>query len=271
MFAVRSKWKLHDLGVHYAKRFIDSGFYVDPRQKFFPGSTLPRLTALDPESMWSYTVVFYEEKDGTTTMILGAADLGHRRPAHDGALPVFQRGGEHPSSFDLPRPRHALALLDHRRAEGEVVAFYRRTLVAAGFVEKDAGVFAKNGRALRVFSKPDGKKLGVVVLDEAACQRRRPRANALKRRRRTSVQSRADVDGTAPSLQLPRIPLCSGVERRTSRVSGGRHLRDGGWLAGARRPVRPGHRGCADIEALVGLSCVQLGSEGARAARRRSD
>jgi len=163
MYAVRSKWKLHDLAVHYAKRFIDAGFYVDPRQKFFPGSTLPRLTALDPLSMWSYTVVFYEEKDGTTTMLLGAADLGHRRPTADTALPLFP-GAEHPSSFNL-ETAHALTFTT-AAADAEVIAFYRQTLTAAGFAEKAPGVFAKAGRQLRFFSKPEGQKRGVIVLDE---------------------------------------------------------------------------------------------------------
>jgi hypothetical protein len=163
MYAVRSKWKLHDLAVHYAKRFIDTGFYVDPRQKFFPGSSLPRLTALDPQTMWSYTVVFYEEKDGTTTMLLGAADLGHRRPASETTLPLFP-GGEHPSSFNL-ETAHALAFTA-AATDVEVIAFYRQTLTAAGFTESAPGVFAKAGRQLRVFSKPEGSKLGVVVLDE---------------------------------------------------------------------------------------------------------
>jgi hypothetical protein len=164
IYAVKSKWKVHDLAVHYAKRFIDAGFYVDPKQKFFPGSTLPRLTALDPDTMWSYTVVFYEEPDRTTTMILGAADLGHRRAAAEPTVPIFP-GSDHPSSFNL-ETAHALAFTT-TATDAEVIGFYRQTLTAAGYAEKEQGVFVKNGRSLRVFSKPEGKKLGVVVLDDA--------------------------------------------------------------------------------------------------------
>jgi hypothetical protein len=168
VWAVRSKWKLDELAVHYAKRFLDAGFYVDPRQKKLPGSTLPRLTALDTSTMWSYTVMFYPEADGTTTMLLGAADLGSRAAPQvaDFAAPVFP-GATSATSFNLESAR-ALSFRT-RATEGEVSAFYRQTLKAAGWTEDldRPGTFVKDGRALRVLARAEKTGgLGVVILEQ---------------------------------------------------------------------------------------------------------
>jgi hypothetical protein len=166
MHVVRSQWKANDLAIHYARRFIDAGFFIPPGQRPLPGSTLRRLTALDPQSMWSYTIVFYAEDDGTTTMVLGAADLGHRRPVEPARFPApLFPGALRPSIFEL-EAAHALAFTTSG-TEAEVISFYRQTLSAAGWREISLGTFAKNGRAMRVMAKPDGKQLGVVVLEES--------------------------------------------------------------------------------------------------------
>lgn len=166
MHVVRSQWKANELAVHYARRFMEAGFFIPPGQKPFPGSTLRRLTALDPVSMWSYTIVFYAEEDGTTTMVLGAADLGHRRPVavERFPAPVFP-GATRPATFEL-EAAHALTF-STEASEAELMSFYRQTLGGAGWKEPVPGTFVRNGRSIRVLARAEGKQLGVVVLEDA--------------------------------------------------------------------------------------------------------
>lgn len=168
MYLVRSKLKLDELGLHYMKRFLAAGFYVEPRQKNLPGSSLPRLTALDTVSMWSYTIIFYPEPDGTTTMLLGGADLGHRQApsAGDFPAPLFPAAVK-PATFLLEGAR-ALTFTTTASAE-EVISFYRQTLPAGGWLEKrdQPGTFVRSGRALKILAKGEIGKLGVVVLEDA--------------------------------------------------------------------------------------------------------
>jgi hypothetical protein len=168
MNIARSKWKLNDLAIHYARRFIQAGFYIPPHQKPLPGSNLPRLSALDPVSMRSYLIVFYPESDGTTTMLLGVADLGHRRPMQvkDFGVPLFP-GAKTPTTFELEGARAIVFSVDVK--EEELAGFYRQTLTKAGWVERadEPGTYAKNGRAVHVLARPEGPRLGVVVLEDA--------------------------------------------------------------------------------------------------------
>jgi hypothetical protein len=166
MRLARSQWKLNDLAIHYARRFIDAGFYIPPHQKPLPGAALPRLTALDPVTMWSYTIIFYPESDGTTTLLLGAADLGHRRPVEPDRFPapVFP-GATKVTTFEL-ESAHALTF-SASVTEEELAAFYRQTLIGAGWREREPGTFVRDGRSIRVLAKPAGNQLGVVVLEDA--------------------------------------------------------------------------------------------------------
>src|SRR3954470_7342256 len=61
VFVARSKWKPVDLLQHHQKRFEDEGFSLP--QLELPGLKLPRVTALDTESLWSYLVYAWPEPD----------------------------------------------------------------------------------------------------------------------------------------------------------------------------------------------------------------
>jgi hypothetical protein len=167
IFAARSKESLDNLIIHYAQRFLDEGLYlpftfIGPR----PGGRLPKVVAFDPERKLSYLVYGWPEGDGTTTLILGAADLGARSQRSTGSYPAFP-GASAVTRFQL---EYAEAVSFTAKAtEAEVIDFYRSILSAGGWKEREPGVFVRGGRAVRVLARASKTKglLGVVVLEQA--------------------------------------------------------------------------------------------------------
>lgn len=155
---------------HYFERFVKEGFFVDRAQKPLPGLSLLRLTAFDEVRLWSYTVIFYPEADGTTTLTLGAADLGARRgkpragagaapglPVLPGATAVMGTSVELGSSLSF----------ETRDRPEEVLSFYQATLPTLGWKEREKGTFVRSGKRVRVLTRAFGERLQVVVLEDA--------------------------------------------------------------------------------------------------------
>lgn len=166
IYAARSKWDLDALILHYAKRFAAAGFYLPMgRLRPLPGLKLPRVVALDVESKVSYLVYGWPEADGSTTLILGAADLGARKPQGTGRFPAFP-GATAVTTFRLEFADATSFVA--KATEAEVIDFYRSVLGAAGWKERAPGVFVQDGRAVRVLAKPEKAlgTLGVVVLEQ---------------------------------------------------------------------------------------------------------
>lgn len=159
----RSSWRLPDLYRHYARRFEAAGFYVDPHQGPLEGLSLPRLTALDPDSLWSYTIIFYAEVDRTTTLVLGAADLKGRktRAAAFAPVPPAARGV---AVLDVEAGRSLSFQTDVTAPE--LLEFYRATLPTQGWTERKPGDFVRQGRRIRLLTRAQGAALQVVVLEE---------------------------------------------------------------------------------------------------------
>lgn len=173
VYAARSKWKLKDLLEHYARRFVSEGFYL-PRRARMPGFDAPRVMALDATQMVSFLVYGWPEPDGTTTLMLGAADLGHRKPATKSGLPVFP-AAQHVTTFNVEQGS-ALSFTA-KATEAEIIDFYRSVLPSGGWREREPGVFVREGRAVKVLAKPQGAALSVVVLegyDDAALSETAP-------------------------------------------------------------------------------------------------
>jgi len=163
VFAARSKWKLNELLAHYAKRFSQAGFYL-PRGVALPGLRFSRVVALDDVHMISFLVYGWQEPDGTTTLMLGASNLGKRQPVAQNGLPVFP-AATHLTSFNLEQ---AVALsFTVKATDAEVLDFYRSVLPSGGYVEREPGVFVRGERAVKVLVKKDGEALSVVVLEGA--------------------------------------------------------------------------------------------------------
>ncbi|MFO0597254.1 MAG: hypothetical protein U0228_18215 [Myxococcaceae bacterium] len=174
IFLAKSSWDLDRLLVHYAQRFADAGYFIPPRMGRLPGLKLPRVVALDDQKMVSFLVYGWPEPDGTTTLVLGASDLAHRKPREANGLPVFP-AATRVTSFDIELAR-ALSFTA-KATEAEVIDFYRSVLPSDGWREREAGTFVKDGRAVRVLARAakalpalDGGRaaatLDVVVLEQ---------------------------------------------------------------------------------------------------------
>jgi hypothetical protein len=155
---------------HYLERFAHEGFFVDPKQQALPGLSLLRLTAFDDVRLWSYTVLFYPEADGTTTLTLGAADMSVRkgRPR--------ETGGE---AVGLPVVPGASAVMtthvelgkslsfETSATPAEVLSYYQATLPTLGWKERSAGIYTQRGQRVRVLTRETRGPLQVVVLQDA--------------------------------------------------------------------------------------------------------
>lgn len=167
MWAVRSSWKLEPLFREYERRFAKAGFWVEPNQKPLPGLSLTRLTALDTDSLWAYTIIFYTERDGTTTVLLGGADLKHRRPPpSEGIAPVFPGATQvvH-SSVEAARAVSFLVSASRR----EVTGFYQEVLTGSGYRQKDETTYVRGDVQLKlVIGTNESTPLAVVVIAQQA-------------------------------------------------------------------------------------------------------
>lgn len=168
VYLAKSSWELDRLLLHYAGRFADAGFFIPPKMGRIKGLKLPRVVALDDVQMVSFLVYGWPEPDGTTTLVLGAADLQHRKQGGGGSLPVFP-GAISPTSFNLEL---ATALsFTVRASQEEVIDFYRSVLPSGGWKEREPGSFVKENRVVRVLAKKatpkQGGLLSVVVLEQA--------------------------------------------------------------------------------------------------------
>lgn len=165
VYLARSSWELDRLLLHYAARFGEAGYFIPPRMGRIAGLKLPRVVALDDVKMVSFLIYGWPEPDGSTTLVLGAADLAHRKPASVGGLPVFP-AAKAVTSFNVEAAT-ALSFVA-TASEAEVIDFYRAVLPSGGWKEREPGVFAREGRAVRVLAKKQTKgELSVVVLEEA--------------------------------------------------------------------------------------------------------
>lgn len=164
VFLARSSWELDRLLLHYAGRFAEAGFFIPPKMGRIKGLKLPRVVALDDVRMVSFLVYGWPEADGTTTLVLGAADLQHRKQGAGGTLPVFP-GAKSPTSFNLELATAVSFTVS--ATQGEVIDFYRSVLPSGGWKEREPGSFVKEGRVVRVLAKPQGGLLSVVVLEQA--------------------------------------------------------------------------------------------------------
>lgn len=163
IYLARSSWDLDRLLLHYAGRFAEAGYFIPPKMGRITGLKLPRVVALDDVRMVSFLVYGWPEPDGTTTLVLGAADLKNRKQVTGGSVPVFP-GARSPTRFNVEL---ATALSFTAKAtQEEVIDFYRSVLPSGGWKEREPGSFVKDGKVVRVLAKKQGAELSVVVLEQ---------------------------------------------------------------------------------------------------------
>lgn len=165
--AVRSKMKLEPLIRHFYGRFVEARLYVAEADEQLQLPKVPMLTALDTTTLISYTVVFQQNPDGTTTVVLGEAHLSERDPSPAGFdfAPIFPGASEVVRS-DVEGMR-TLTFTTGAKAD-EVLRFYRDVMGKAGSRELSPGLFQDGGRQVKVATHPLGGRLTVSISERAA-------------------------------------------------------------------------------------------------------
>jgi hypothetical protein len=159
----RSKLPVETLLQHFADSFEKAGFFIPPGDEQVRAFQEPQLTALDPEKLMAYTVIFQENPDGTVTLILGTSNLSQYNPGKSMAL------------LWAPLPPGARQLM-HTQMEGgqsaaftvasskeQVMAFYGEALKKAGFVQEEPGVFRRGGEVITIYAQQQEGELAVSL------------------------------------------------------------------------------------------------------------
>jgi hypothetical protein len=149
--SVKSAEKPEVILQHLVDLFEAAGFYIPPDKHRTQWFQEPQLTALDTERLISYTFLLQPNPDGTTTVILGEANLGMARREQAAFAPVFP-GGKDLMQSEMEGARTLTYLAE---AEPEKVRdFYLKELRGAGYSETAAGTWRRGGEELKVSVRP---------------------------------------------------------------------------------------------------------------------
>lgn len=160
--SVKSAEKPQAILQHLVDRFEAAGFYIPPDNHRTQWLAEPQLTALDTDRLISYTFVLQPNPDGTTTVILGEANLGLARREQSAFAPVFP-GGTDLMQSEMEGARTMTYLASAEPAK--VRDFYLAELRGAGFTEVSAGTWRRGGEELRVSVRPvKAGRVAVIVL-----------------------------------------------------------------------------------------------------------
>lgn len=180
---------------HLVDRFEDAGFYLPPDEHRTQWLAEPQLTALDTERLISYTFVLQPNPDGTTTVVLGEANLAQARREQSAFAPVYP-GGTDVMQSDMEGARTMTYLVS--AGPEKVRDFYLKELEAAGFTEASTGEWLRGGEEVRVAVRPvKAGRVSVIVMrrtaGEAALE------PAVREGARPDTTAPAPVPGTAPA------------------------------------------------------------------------
>ncbi|HEX8821661.1 MAG TPA: hypothetical protein VF794_17180 [Archangium sp.] len=147
---------------HLVDRFEAAGFYIPPDAHRTQRLAEPQLTALDTDRLISYTFFLQPNPDGTTTVVMGEANLGKARKEQDTFAPIFP-GGTDVMRSDMEGARSlAYTVVAEPAKVGE---FYLTELRAAGFTEEAQGTWRRGGEELRVGLRPGpGGRVSVLLM-----------------------------------------------------------------------------------------------------------
>ncbi|RKH10525.1 hypothetical protein D7V97_13640 [Corallococcus sp. CA053C] len=137
--AVRSKEKPDVIVRHVVERFLSWGFVVPPGQQQPQLMREPMVTAIDTRNFISYTAILQVNPDGTTTVILGEANLGAAKAPPSSDLPVFP-GGTKPLTAETEGTR-TVSYTVANKTSADVEAFYREALGKRGYREVQPRLF----------------------------------------------------------------------------------------------------------------------------------
>lgn len=178
---------------HLVDRFEDAGFYIPPDKHRTQWLAEPQLTALDTERLISYTFVLQPNPDGTTTVVLGEANLSQARRAQSAFAPVYP-GGTDVMQSDMEGARTLTYLVT--AAPEKVRDFYLKELTAAGFTEASTGEWLRGGEEVRVGVRPvKAGRVSVILMRRTAGEA------ALEPALREGAQPGATAPAPAPAAK----------------------------------------------------------------------
>lgn len=162
---VTSKRRAADLVPLIVRSFHDAGLYVPPpeHQLQLDGRRL-QVTALDPDSLTSYTAILKENPDKTTLVILGESKLSRpTRAAAEDFAPLF------PGATEVLRTQLEGArtiTFATTATEKEVKDFYQEALTKSGYRETSHGNFrrGKNQITLQITRPKDRPGFAVLLM-----------------------------------------------------------------------------------------------------------
>lgn len=159
---------------HLVDRFEAWNFYIPPSKDRTQWLKEPQLTALDTERLISYTFFLQSNPDGTTTVVLGEANLGQRQQKTSPIAPVFP-GAKEVMSSHLEVARSLSYLVPAARTSPDVQGFYRKELTRAGYTEVEPDTYRRGTEELQVTVRPaKGGHLSVIVLSRTVVEGNRP-------------------------------------------------------------------------------------------------
>jgi hypothetical protein len=147
---------------HLVDRFQAWGFYIPSKRSQWLKE--PQLTALDTERLISYTFVIQPSPDGSTTVLLGEANLGRWEKTVAVIAPVY------PEAVDVMNTDVEVArTLSYRvpalKSTPDITGFYRQQLTKAGYTETEPNTYRKGSEELLVtVSPPKGGHMSVMVV-----------------------------------------------------------------------------------------------------------
>ncbi len=159
----RSKLSVEVLLQHFADSFQKAGLFIPPGREQLRAFQEPQLTALDPERLVAYTVIFQANPDDTVTLILGTSDLRHYKPAGAAALgwAPLPPGAEQLMHTQMEGAQSAAFTVSSSKEQ--VLAFYRDAMKRAGFEEEEPGVFRRGGEVISLYLQLQEGQLAVSI------------------------------------------------------------------------------------------------------------
>lgn len=162
---LRVRLPLQQIMETYADAFARAGFYLPPRSHL-GNIPQPTLVALDVDRLIAYAVIFEPHADGTTTLLLGEANVGLMDKQGESLAPLF------PGAQGVMRSdqEDAQVLVFEAKAKpAEVQSFYREVLGKAGFTEAEPsrapGLFTRKGEQLQLVANTrEGGRVSVALI-----------------------------------------------------------------------------------------------------------
>jgi hypothetical protein len=159
--SVVSSARVEDLKAYFKDAFEKAGMHLAPIAEKFKPQVGEQVSGLDTENMISYTV-FFQPSGKYTTVVIGAADLGHPKASkgNEAIGPVYP-GATKLTSYNLEQVRGMTYICSGTPAE--IKAFYRDEFAKLGYKETDELVFIKDTSRAWITVAPGLSERGVAV------------------------------------------------------------------------------------------------------------